>query len=739
MKDPQPRWTLALVRARDLLGFQGEVRFDFTPGLQVLEAPNHTGKTSLAMAVLWGLTGLIPKLDRLNLKSFRLWNKHAGDNATTNIVLGLVSRDGRRMEIRRRYVGRTRDVEATVEVTIGDEVLVGDEADARILDELGLSPSSLEGCGVVLQDHRLKLITGKDSEISEVVNDMLGLEALSEVVPMLEQMSNEADQLRKEIEAYLKGGNPLQRWQEDEKRLVGELRERENEALASGLEASSLEDPQVLVQSELATLAADAGAEAPTAGAMARNEVERLRKRLGNLRKESPHARVLAEVSARRPRLEDVAKSARTLADKWRTHDEEMAKEVVRGELDASVLTRAVAECDAGFARIRTTVEEARGEQELLQVAYEHLLRHPDSEVCPVCLTNVPRIALSESVKSRLDVKLAAELERLAGEEKDLKAKKKRAEKRLAEVAELRTTHDGLVRDARTQADRFTESGLAAPWALEPDALFSDAATRASLVTAIDRAAEETERSAAALLTREKEIKDAMAQQEESIFQPIEKRVNRVRDVLIPLLEAAEALEAHGKLRDAAEQRSGALEQILRDARDMAGRLKKVAAAVTEEESARATAAVQARLPFVSDFFARVAGNPDFTGLDIQTSISRSKVAYSLRTTSSKMAALGDVVGHVLSEGDMSAAGMALLLGLATGESHRLGFLLLDDPAQGMDTTLQRNFARELAHLEGRPQIVILTHQSDFAEALAAQGAERRSLGRWEGGRLQDG
>ena len=239
------RWTLASVRIRDLLGFQGEQRFDFTPGLQVLEGPNHTGKTSIAMAVLWGFTGQIPKLDRLDRKSFRLSNKHAGENATSSVVIELVNDDGRHMQIRRRYVGRSRDAEGTIEVSVGDEELAGGDADARVLEELGIGVASLEGCGIVLQDHRLKLVTGGDTEIGEVVNDMLGLEALSEVVPMLDDMAGEADQLRKEIEAYLRGGNPLQRWQEDEKRLADALRERENDALAAGFGPPSLEDPEV--------------------------------------------------------------------------------------------------------------------------------------------------------------------------------------------------------------------------------------------------------------------------------------------------------------------------------------------------------------------------------------------------------------------------------------------------------------------------------------------------------------
>jgi DNA repair exonuclease SbcCD ATPase subunit len=71
-------WQLQKVQVRNLLGFQGLKERHFQPRIQVIEAPNHTGKTSLTMALLWGLTGIIPELPRINRHSFRLSNKHAG-------------------------------------------------------------------------------------------------------------------------------------------------------------------------------------------------------------------------------------------------------------------------------------------------------------------------------------------------------------------------------------------------------------------------------------------------------------------------------------------------------------------------------------------------------------------------------------------------------------------------------------------------------------------------------------
>ncbi len=303
-----PRWTLLSIKVRDLLGFQGEHTFEFGPGLQVLEASNHTGKSSLAMGLLWGLTGQIPALARLNRQSYRLSNKHAGENAQTGVVITLEDANGRRIEIRRPYAGRTRGTEDLIELTVGDEELAGAEANARIRFELGVGQLSLEGCGIVLQDHRLKLITGKDSEISEVINDMLGLETLSEVVPMLESQSSEADHLRKEIEAYLKAGSPLERWQEEGNRIEKEYQSRENRALAGGFDPTALENPDRLAHAELVEVATALRMDPPTDNTAISAEVERLRKRLAGLRKATPLIGQLSTLTALRPPLESAVK-----------------------------------------------------------------------------------------------------------------------------------------------------------------------------------------------------------------------------------------------------------------------------------------------------------------------------------------------------------------------------------------------------------------------------------------------
>ena len=233
MSAPEGNWRLDQLVVTDLLGFQGTKEFAFQGGLQVLEAPNHSGKTSLTMALLWGLTGVVPNLARLNRQSFRLTNKHGGENANPSASIVLLQDNGKRLSIHRAYRVRP-DLEADLAVEIDDKTLAGQQAQEVIWAELGLKPQSLEGCGVVLQDHRLALITGKESDISDVINDLLGLYTLSQLVPALEEASKDAGELRKEIHHFLEAADPVAKWEERNQQLQEDFRGLENKAIDAG-------------------------------------------------------------------------------------------------------------------------------------------------------------------------------------------------------------------------------------------------------------------------------------------------------------------------------------------------------------------------------------------------------------------------------------------------------------------------------------------------------------------------
>jgi len=737
MSAPEGNWRLDQLVVTDLLGFQGTKEFAFQGGLQVLEAPNHSGKTSLTMALLWGLTGVVPNLARLNRQSFRLTNKHGGENANPSASIVLLQDNGKRLSIHRAYRVRP-DLEADLAVEIDDKTLAGQQAQEVIWAELGLKPQSLEGCGVVLQDHRLALITGKESDISDVINDLLGLYTLSQLVPALEEASKDAGELRKEIHHFLEAADPVAKWEERNQQLQEDFRGLENKAIDAGFSRESLEEPGASAFSELASVAQALDICEAEKKQKVPGEIERLRKALGSKRKATAVSGELATLELRKKELGQWGKTARTLLGNFTKHDQKLLAESIKGEMVLSSLNAAIAEKEAKTEQNARRRQELQEEQGFLSACYNHLLAHPEGETCPLCASPFEAKELLPKVKSRMEGQIASELEQLKQQDKLLAEQKTAAVKRQQLVNALQEEHQKLLQSLVGLGEQISKVGSCWTVPLESEPLFLGPALRRQLISELDQfigklGTEEQAVNADFLAKQE-----AHAKLETEVFQPAESRINRVSDLLVPIIDAADKIEGHGKLRHQAEERQSSLNQVLEETTKLAGQLKRIGSALSKHEEDSAAAAVKAQLPQISDWFRQIAGNPDYDGLAIQTCVSRDKITYKIQATSSLLGNLNDVVGHVLSEGDLSSAGMALILGLTAGQSHRMGFLMLDDPAQGMDDTLQANLAAALARLDHKKQVIILTHQRSFAEALKRAGAAHRKFGGWKLGKIQD-
>ena len=749
-----PVWTISKVTVSDFLGFQGSRKFSFDAGVQVIEAPNHTGKTSLTLAILWCLTGEVPGLARINKKSFRLFNKHKGDNADTWVEL-LLKQEGGSTELRitRQYIKAIPDLERDLSVEYDGQAMTGQEAQGFILQQLQLKPHSLEGCGVVLQDQRLQLINGKSSAISDVINDMLGLYTLSQLAPVLDEQGKAAKDLGKEIKNFMEVADPLVRWTEKQESLQADLQKTENAALEAGFAAEELEAPNDTATKQLCEVAMDLQLDDDFRKALPElghdEQVELLRKELAGLRTSSPAMREVNELDRRSRLLQEAAKQGEHVNESLREHLEGLTTESNRGEMDRATLGRDIAACDTVLQRNAARQEELSGEQEFAQAAYKHLLAHRELTECPLCGAAAELQELIDKTTERIESSIAEELQRINAEEKEKTGEKQAAEKRLEQLEQLDEEHrlvlskvEALSKelDALASEPGPVPAGLGTPIAelLDPKKLFTDSAAQQALVTAIDSALKSTAAVVIVLQDLHKTKLDEKNRVEAEQYQPADKRINRVQDHLRKVIDLHGRIEEHGQLREKAESDQSDLNKLLNESKDFTSRLKKITKELNEHELQAASAAINQQMPTITEVFQGVAQNPDYDGLEVKTKVSRDKVQYELMATSSQMGNLNDDVGHVLSEGDLSAAGIALLLGLAMGKQHRLGFMVLDDPAQGMDPTLQENFASVLCKMTDLKQVLVLTHQPDFAASLAKAGAKRILWGRWKGGRIEE-
>ena len=725
------RWQLARITITDILGFQGTRVFEFGGGLQVIEAGNHTGKSSLALATLWCLTGQIPSLQRINKTRFRMTNRHAGENAEPAVLTEL-SCGSRRMAIERAYrKGKARPDEDLL-VDIGDESFTGTDAQAQILDQLGVRSGSIEGCGVVLQDHRLKLITGKDSDVSDVINDMLGLYNLSRLVPVLDERAKEATGLQKEVTSYLDLADPLKRWGERDSQLQQELETIENRAIAAGFDRIALEEPAATAASELAGAARllDVSPEPAVTSIDAR--IEGLRRALAEQRKAGPEARELGAARASQQELTGALEALSSAIGAFRDHHERLIGEARAGELDLDDLTDTVVGVETRLKQNQQKRDELVSESSFLDAAYAHLLSHADRDDCPLCENPVDVTELTAKAKSRLTVRNAEEIDRLQRDDEEARRVLDEANNRIVVLRKLSRDHASIL-------DRLRRLAPGAQDDLEDETLLGDPHSRDRLSGRLHGELERLATERSNLDERIGQLAEQQTRIEEDRLQPAERLIQRVNDHLVDLDRMHAKIERHASRREKASTDRTDLETLAKEAKTFANRLKKIAKALTEHEQSKASAAVRAQLPRIADLFGRIADNPDYDGMDIDTSVTRDKVTYQIKAISSAVGNLNDSVGHVLSEGDLSAASMALLLGLASGQDHRMGFLMLDDPAQGMDEQLQANFAAALAGIDSDLQLIVMTHQASFASALKDIGASHEKLGTWKGGQLDDG
>ena len=78
----------------------------------------------------------------------------------------------------------------------------------------------------------------------------------------------------------------------------------------------------------------------------------------------------------------------------------------------------------------------------------------------------------------------------------------------------------------------------------------------------------------------------------------------------------------------------------------------------------------------------------------------------------------------MLSDGQMTAAALALFYSLAESGQHGLDLLYVDDPTQNLDHARKEAMAKVVVDLASRKQIVVSTQDEDFVVLLRDAGFE---------------
>ncbi|EQD41213.1 purine NTPase, partial [mine drainage metagenome] len=131
--------------------------------------------------------------------------------------------------------------------------------------------------------------------------------------------------------------------------------------------------------------------------------------------------------------------------------------------------------------------------------------------------------------------------------------------------------------------------------------------------------------------------------------------------------------------------------------------------------------------PDISKLYGQLCNHPYFDGLRIEVG---QKVVSSVQRNTYRIIAFSTKEGEKtfassrLSTAQMNCVALSTYLSLSKVLTHNLGFMILDDPSQNLDTDHKRALASALKDLLPLTQLVIGTHDSEF------DGFLRDSLGK---------
>lgn len=698
-------WYLKRVTLTNILGFKELKEFTFSEGVQVIEADNHTGKTSLAIALVWGLTGQLPKIDRITANQFKLKHKLAGDKEEAAIEIILESNDGHILAIHRK--SKSSASKNDLSITFDGEEFEETRAQKMIDKYLGLSPTSLEGCCVVLQEQRLSLITGDLAKSSQTIHGILGLSTLSKLVPIIK---DKLAAISKLIRSY-DNIDPLKIWTEKHDMLKGELEKRELEAAQNGCDRREFMTSDFLIKA-FTKLVQELNLNFDCSVMQPKMFVSSIRDALEKKREQNPfisHVTLSTQkLNAQRETKRRLINAYERLTNKYSGYQDLQARSGISAQAVDGIL-KTMEEKRGSQVKTLNTLREQNG---LLTHSLALLLEHTDAACCPLCEQSINRQALLENIQNKMSDSLQFAI-------KNAEVQVKESEESLKGVFELQNNYRVLKSEV---------VGI-----LEEIALFLEEQHRATTegdvlakLPAILKMLEDLKAvTDKGCIDLEQEVVSA---QEKSMaynasIKPVGDTLDRISHYYIPVYEVQRALLDHENHRGATEKQNQEFQAIIQQAKKYENDLTQFKNYLQIQEKEKANKVVEEHGEFVSRFYSRVADNPNYDKIFIKAKEDRGSIKYDFEAMSSRSPHFNDAAKHVLSGGDLSCACLGLILSLTRGKSNKSGFLVLDDPGESLDHVRLENLVKEIQSEKDR-QTIILTHQKEFAELLRKSGAK---------------
>lgn len=703
--DRTDRWRLASVTVDDFRGVLGSQLYEFNGHPALIWGNNGVGKSTLALAIEWCLFGAFPS-NALGAPKDAFMSPVGGGSKVCKGEVVFV-RGKNRLVVRRDASADTFTVE------FGSKKKDDEEARALLENELGLDMDTFVRA-VLLQQSKIRgLLLDDVKDRNKALDRLLGMDAAEVMLETIKPkpFKDAAKAWREDIkatEAYFQSQADLL-----EKQFNGAQQgARAYKFLGKDLSGAGLTLLYAELGRELAKIAAKYGADAPELPAAdtvagAKKTSTALAKALNLIRLGAELRKKLAPVEKHLSALETANEQWAEIVQQRNTAQKDLDG-IVKKHGDVKAVGAKRIELEQVITRLQEQLSSA-GELRALLMQARMYFEGDAVEACPVCEQSIaqPKKVL-RSIGERIDGlttkgvrEIEKALEKAGANHAGLCETEKKHQSMLAALVEAQ-------KQVEVERKRIMK-------ALEVEGLVEKKVSP-ELAKAIADVTKQQDDFSKGVETMEKDL------------EAIGERDRAIRDGLVPFLEIREAVDDHERKWKKAKKDYADAEKRASEMDNLATQVENIKKAVLTAKDEIASETLGKAGPRAQKLYEKLVQHPFFDRLDVKTALKANKVDYSFEVSSSEVGKSAREARLVLSDGQMTAAALALFYALAESGQHELDLLFIDDPTQNLDHAHKEAMAKVVVDLATRKQIVVATQDENFVVLLRDAGFEDGSV-----------
>ncbi len=688
-------------------GFSTDKQLDLSRELILLFGDNGSGKSSTLSAIEWCLFGDVAFIHYEGRTRDELISTFQNEGAVELVLSGP---DGD-VTLRRTKAKKREKTGLTIVLTDGKTV-EGEQAEQTVYKLFRLTFDDFIRSTFLHQESIRGLLTDQPVERNAAFDRLFGLDALRNITDAIrlvkisdrqQKLQSRIDQLQANITASL----------DEAKRRLDDSRRQGKQSGLSDVQfkldfgASLVED----ITSDLRRIAEESGLEPPAIEKVASlsalsDAADTILGHVKRIRRKLPEQTKIDELTQARTRCSAVlsnytAKASDLGLKKQRLRDFE------KEHGDAEAIAKRIETNQRKFDHLEEERTGIKSRFKVMKDAFQYLRESKDAQ-CPVCGQAITREKLLNHLESELETHESEEL-------KGIDAKISKAQQAKTDSEKEQREHQKLS-DELARAER--DSGAV---------LKEVAALLQKVITPKDDPEAMLKDRLADLDAQIKKLEKPL-QQREGQLQRIEDRCEKTERIAEVLKEEENIhrLEKllHGKDLQALHEKIVELES-LREVLDA------ISQAVSRVQTNLAGSMIKSASEDIRVYYRRLCNHPYYEDLLIEVEPRTVKGVlrneYSIKVVNEKDVE-ETLASQKLSTGQMNCVALAIYLALAKKEIylHDLGFLILDDPSQNLDTSHKQALADILLELVPQKQVIVATHDKEL-QSILEQGCKEKA------------